>query len=272
MKSFAKALVALLLLPAITMGQTFKAPDFSYQADLTLLAKEIEKHSPLMKKLYAALPMSADIKPEEARALVHEKLKELNNDELNKTYANLDEEGTTRIGLALYLMLNGLSNTDDGPGFEYKSAFGGGLGIYLMHTLASFILMPELALWLRPLVQEYGGDKFRERYAYLTFAFTAMYVIRLQAINLLLGLSPNIGYALSAKFKDGDDDWESIDFDDDGVKRSNFGLGITAGIMLRNAMMIRLMYNLGLSKLYENVDYKMYAIMLAVHIPLWRLK
>jgi hypothetical protein len=273
MKSIAKGLLVLLLLPATVIGQVFKAPEFSHQTDLALLAKEIEKHSPLLKNFYTAIKaVPPDITPEDARALVRQKLQELKNDELNKTYSKLDEDGNTQVGVALYVLMNGLSNTDEGPGVEHKSAIGGGIGVYLMWTLAQFILMPELAFWYRPLLQEYGSDKFKERYSYLTLAVTAMYVMRLQAISLLLGISPNIGYAISGGYKDGDDDWEDIDFDDDGVKRSNFGLGLTAGIMLRNAMIIRLMYNLGLSKMYEGADYKMYAFMLALHIPIWSLK
>lgn len=272
MKSIANGLLVLLLLPATMTGQVFRTPDFSHQADIALLAKQIEKHSPLMQQLYASNAIRTDLKPEEARALINAKLNELNNEDLNRTYARLDNEQATRIGIILYLMMNGFSNTEDYPGVDYKLAFGGGLGVFLMYTLASFVLMPELAFWYRPLVQDYTGGKFRERYSYLTLAFTAMYIIRLQAINLLVGLSPNFGYALSGGYKDTDDDWEDIDFDDQGVKRSNFGLGITAGIMLQNAMTIRLMYNLGLSKLYESQDTKMYAIMLAVSIPLWTLK
>jgi hypothetical protein len=271
MKSIAKGLVALLLLPAAVMGQVFKAPEFSYQSDLTLLEKEIQKHSPFLKHFYEATrSVAIDITPEQARALVKQKLQELNNEALNKKYEEVDDAGSVQIGVALHILMNGLSNTEDVPDLEYKSSFGGGLGVYAMWTLANFILMPELAFMYRPLLQEYGGDKWKERYSYLTLAFTAMYMIRMQAIRLLLGLSPNFGYAISGSYKDGDDDWEDIDFDDDGVKRSNFSLGIAAGIMLQNAMIIRLMYNLGLSKLYENVDYRMYAIMLSVYVPIWR--
>lgn len=271
MKSIAKVLVALLLLPAITMGQLFKAPEFSYQSDLALLAKEIEKHSPLVKHFYAPQPMPADMTPEKARALVQEKLKEYNNEELNKLYAKIDDEGDVSIGVALHILMNGLSNTEeDVPDLEYKSSIGAGLGVYAMWTLANFILMPELAFLIRPLKQTYDDDSFKERYSYLTLAVTAMYIIRLQTIRLLLGLSPNLGFALGGKYKQGDGDWEDIDFDDDGVKRSNFSLGIAAGVMLQNSMIIRLMYNLGLSKLYENSDEKMYAIMLSLYVPIWR--
>lgn len=271
MKSISTALLAVLLLPIFCIGQVFKAPEFSRASDAALLAQEIQRHSPYLQQMYAAVNVPTDMKPEEARALVNEKLNELNHDGLRKLYAKLDNDQAARIGIALYLLMNGLSNTDDVPGLDYKSALGGGIGIYLMWTLANFILMPELAYMLRPLKATYDDDEFKERYSYLTLAFTAMYVVRLTAINLLFGLSPNIGYALSGKYKDGNDDWGDIDFDDDGVKRSNFGLAIVAGIMLQNYMMIRLMYNIGLSKLYEDVDYKMYAIMLSVSIPLWKM-
>jgi hypothetical protein len=272
MKPIVTCLVVVLLLPVVSMGQLFKAPDLSRQTDFALLAKEVEKHSPLMQQLYANGAIRTDMKPGEARALINQKLAELNNDELKKTYAKLDNEQATRIGIILYLMMNGFSNTDDAPGVDYKSAFGGGVGVYLMWTLANFVLMPELAYWLRPLKGEVGSITYKERFSYLTFAFTAMYILRMQTINLLLGLSPNLGYAIGGKYKQGDDDWEDIEFEDNGAKRINLGLGLTAGIMLRNAMVIRLMYNLGLSKIYEGSDFKMYAIALAVTIPIWALK
>lgn len=263
-------LVAMLLLPIISIGQVFKAPEFSRHTDMVLLAKQIEKHSPLVKSLLASDAIRTDMTADEARAIINEKLNELNNEDLKKVYSKLDNEQATRVGVVLYLMMNGLSNTDD-YAEDYKLAFGGGLGVYVMWTLANFILMPELAYMLRPFKAEDGGYTYRERYSLLTLAFTAMYVARLQAINLLFGLSPNVGFALSGKYKDGDDDWEDLDLDDEGFEKTQIGLGITAGVMLQNAMIIRLMYNLGLSKLYEGVDLKMYAIMLAVHVPLWTL-
>lgn len=270
MKSNLKGLLVALLLPAITLGQVFKAPEFSRHTDMVLLAKQIEKHSPLVKSLLASNAIRTDMTADEARAIINEKLNEINNEDLKKVYSTLDNGQAIRVGIVLYLMMNGLSNTGDYPG-DYKAGFGGGLGVYLMWTLANFILMPELAYLIRPFSAEYGGNTFKDRYSYLTLAFTAMYVVRMSTMNLLLGLSPNFGYALSGKGKFNDGDWEDIEFDNDGTKRTSLGLGITAGIMLQNAMIIRLMYNLGLSKLDDNADYKMYALALALHMPLWTL-
>lgn len=270
MKSITKGLLVALLLPVLAIGQEFKAPEFSRQTDMVLLAKHIEKHSPLVKTLLASADIRTDMTPEEAKAIINEKLNELNNEDLKKVYAKLDNEQAVRIGVVLYLMLNGLSNTGDYPQ-DFKMAFGGGLGVYLMWTLANFVLMPELAYLIRPFKAEYGGDTYKERYSFLSLAFTAMYIVRMTAINLLLGLSPNLGFALSGKYKDGDEDWEDIDLDDAEFKKTQIGLGITAGIMLQNAMVIRLMYNLGLSKLYDDSDFKMYAIALALHVPIGKL-
>ncbi len=274
MKSIVTALVAILVLPAVCIAQTFKAPDLSAQTDFALLSKEIQKHSPLFRQFQSLSNVEVNITPEEARALVKDKLKELNNEQLNNLYAKLDDgeggDGSTQIGVALYILMNGLSNTDDDDPVDYKSKIGGGLGVYVMWQLANFILMPELAFMIRPFGAEYGGDEYREKYSYLTLAFTAMYIIRMQTLSLLLGLSPNFGYALGGKYKYGDDDWEDVDFDDDGVNRSNFGLGIAAGLMLQNGMIFRLMYNMGLSKIAENNDWKMYAIMLSIYYPIWK--
>jgi len=271
MKSNLKGLlVAMLLLPVMTIGQVFKAPEFSRHSDMQLMAKAIEKHSPLLHRLAASASAPIDITPEEARAILKEKLKELNNEALNETYSKLDEEGETSIGVVLHILMNGLSNEDDSPA-ESKTAIGGGLGVYVMWTLANFILMPELAYLIRPFKQEYGGDTYKERYSFLTLAFTAMYVVRLQAMSLLFGLSPNVGFALGGKYKISDGDWEDIELEDEGFNKTQIGLGIAAGIMLQNAMIIRLMYNLGLSKLYDDSDVKMYALVLSLQMPLWKL-
>ena len=271
MKSNLTGLLLALLLPTIIFGQTFKAPEFSHHTDIALLAKQIEKHSPLVKNLLASTNIRTDMSPQEARAIINQKLNELNNEDLKKVYARLDNEQATRVGIILYLMMNGLSNTGDYPQ-DFKMGFGGGLGVYLMWTLANFVLMPEFAYMMRSFKSESVGNTYRDRYSFLSLAFTAMYVLRMTTINLLFGLSPNLSYLLSGSSKAGDQDWEDIDLDNQGVEKAQIGLGITAGVMLQNAIIIRLMYNLGLSKLRDNNDFKMYAIALALHVPFWTLR
>lgn len=252
MKSTLKGMMAALLLPVLCFGQSFKAPDFSKENDRAFFAKELEKKSPLIRQLYAAADLRTDMEPEEARALVNRKLDELGNEELKQFYAKLDAEQRVRIGLILHVLLSNLTNLPEGV--DSKMQFGGGLGVYLMYTVAQFVLMPELNFWMRSAGGEYGSIEGKERYSHLMLSLTVLYAIQLEQMRLLLGLSPNFGYALGGSYKDGDEDWEDIEFGDGQAKHMNIGLGIVAGIMLQNQMMIRLMYNLGLSKLWDYED------------------
>jgi hypothetical protein len=119
--------------------------------------------------------------------------------------------------------------------------------------------------------QDAGNTDYNVRFTYLSLAATVLYVIRATAINFVVGLSPNLGYALGGRVKYGDNK-EDIEFGDNGANRINFGIGVTAGIQLKNAMMLRLIYNFGLSKLYDGSDVKSYFIALAFSMPLWSLK
>jgi outer membrane protein with beta-barrel domain len=161
--------------------------------------------------------------------------------------------------------MNGLSDVPDG--YDYKSKVGAGFGVFLMYTLANIIVMPELSLMWRAFGQETGNTDYNYRFTYLSLAATVLYVIRATAINFVIGLSPNLGYALGGRVKYGDQK-EDIEFGDNGAKRMNFGVGINAGIQLQNAMMLRLIYNIGLSKLYNGSDIKSYFIALAFSMPL----
>lgn len=273
MKSIVTTLVAALALPAVCFAQFFKGPDLSARTDFALLSKQIHKHSPLLRELQSVSAADVNITPEEARALVNAKLNELNNPQLNQLYAKLGEEdgaGKTRIGVVLHILMNHVSI----PQFLYfessQSKLGGGFGVYVMRTLAHFILMPELAFMFRPFSFHYFGNEYSEKYSYLTLAFTAMYIIKMKSLNLLLGLSPNFGYALGGKAKVDEGDWEDAEFGGDGVKRTHFGLGIAAGIMLKNAMVIRLVADMPLSTLSKDPELTMFGYMLSLYVPIWK--
>ena len=94
----------------------------------------------------------------------------------------------------------------------------------------------------------------------------------MQTINLVLGLSPQFYYSFSGKYKVDDEPDEDIEFDGEyGANRVQSFLGISGGIMLKNAMMIRLIYGLGLSKIQKNQDGKAYFWGLVFSMPLWSL-
>lgn len=261
-------LFTVLFMPVALTAQNFNVPSLNQESDFAFFLKTLEKKSPLLQKMQASTSIEKNMSEDEARALVEKKLRELDDKELDKTYAKLSNDQLVRVGFILYLLMNGLSDVPDG--FDYESKIGGGFGAFLMFTLANIIVMPELTLMWRAYGQDAGSTDYSVRFTYLSVAATVLYVIRATAINFVVGLSPNLGYALGGRVKYGDDK-EDIEFGDNGANRMNFGLGITAGIQLKNAMMLRLIYNLGLSKLYDGSDVKSYFIALAFSMPLWSL-
>ncbi|THU40099.1 PorT family protein [Niastella caeni] len=264
-------LLAGLFMPVVLSAQNFHMPSLNQESDFAFFLKTLEKKSPLLQKMQASATDAKDLSVDEARALVEKRLRELNDNELSNTYAKLTNDQMVRVGFILYVLMNGLSNTDDFPGYDYKSKIGGGFGVFLMYTLAQLIIMPELSVMFRSYGVDYSGGDFSARFTYLNFAVTFLYMIKATALNFVLGISPNLGYALGGTFKS-DDEKEDIEFGDDGAKRINFGIGLTAGIMLQNAMMLRLIYNFGLSKIYSDDKAKSYFIALAFSMPLWNLK
>jgi hypothetical protein len=262
-------LFTVLFMPVILNAQNFQVPSLNGESDFAFFLKTLEKKSPLLQKMQTSATLEKNMSETEARALVEKKLRELNDKELDKTYAKLSSDQLVRVGFILYLLMNGLSDVPSG--YSYDSKIGGGLGVFLMVTLANIIVMPELTLMMRAYGQDAGNTDYNVRFTYLSLAATVLYVIRATAINFVVGLSPNLGYALGGRVKYGDNK-EDIEFGDNGANRLNFGLGITAGIQLKNAMMLRLIYNLGLSKLYDGSDVKSYFVALAFSMPLWSMK
>lgn len=258
-------------MPVVLSAQNFQMSSLSRESDFAFFLKTLEKKSPLLQKMYASTTLGKNMSEGEARALVEKRLRELDDKELDKTYGKLSNDQTIKVGFILYLLMNGLSNTPDVAGYDYKSKVGGGFGVFLMYTLAQLIIMPELSLMWRAYGEEFGGNDYSARFTYLSLAATVLYVIRATAINFVVGLSPNLGYALGGRVKFGDEK-QDIEFGDNGANRMNFGVGINAGILLQNAMMLRLIYNFGLSKLYDGSDVKTYFIALAFSMPLWSLK
>ena len=264
-------LLAGLLMPVVLSAQNFQVPSLNRESDFTFFLKTLEKKSPLLQKMQASTTDAKNLSVDEARALVEKRLRELNDKELSNSYAKLTDDQTIRVGFILYLLMNGLSNTADYPGYDYKSKIGGGVGVFLMYTLAQLIIMPELSVMFRSYGIENGADDYSARFTYLNFAVSVLYLIKAATLNFVLGVSPNLGYALGGTYKS-DDEKEDIEFGDDGAKRINFGIGLTAGIMLQNAMMLRLIYNFGLSKIYSDDKAKTYFIALAFSMPLRNLK
>jgi len=256
-----------ILLPILSLSQQFSVNKALNSSDEQFFFKELTKISPKLQAI-AANPKLLNITPEEARALLHQKLKELNDPELNKLFMEEDDAGETSIGVVLHILMNGLSNTEDVSGAEYKSKVGAGIGVYAMWQLANFLLGPELIFIMRSYGLEYAGNSWTTKFTQLALALNALYTIRLTTLSLVMGISPTVLYALSGKYVYENDEKEDVEFGgEDGANRLTTQLGLNAGILLRNMMMIRFIYSFGLSKVYKDSDEKMYMMALALSIP-----
>jgi hypothetical protein len=259
-----------ILLPVMVFSQSFDVNRALATTDDQLFMKHIYTHSVLLQTMQAAFEKKADISNEEANKLVEEKLKELNNPALNELYAQVKPEDVTRIGLLLYLVMGGLTNLSGD--YEASLTFGGGFGLFMMFTLGNFILMPELYYMWQGFGAKDGDYKESVVFNQLALSLTMLYIIRMQSINLVFGLSPQFYYALGGKLKADDEPDQDVEFDGEyAANRVQTYLGISAGIMLQNAMMIRLIYGLGVSKMFKNQDTKMYFWGLVLSMPLWSL-
>jgi len=270
MKPKLSVLFLAMLLPVMVFSQSSRINSALSTTDDDLFMKNVYTHSVLLRTMQAAVEKKADISNEEAKKLVEEKLKELNNPALNQLYAQVTPEDVTRIGLLLYLVMGGLTNLNGD--YEANLTFGGGFGLFLMYTLGNFILMPELYYMWQGFGAKDGDYKESLVFNQIALSLTMLYVIRMQTINLVMGLSPQFYYSFSGKYKATDEPDEDIEFEGEyAAKRMQTFLGITGGIMLQNALMIRLIYGLGLSKLAKNQDTKAYFLGLVLSMPLWSL-
>jgi len=271
MKPKLSVLMLAILLPVMVFSQSFRVSSALSTTDDQLFMKHIYTHSVLLQTMQAALGKEADISNEEATKLVEEKLRLLNNPVLDKMYAQVKAEDVAKIGLILYLVMGGVNNLPNDD-YESKLAFGGGFGFFLMYTIANFILMPELFFMMQGFGEKFNGSEGSVRLNQLALSLTMLYVIRAQTINFVLGLAPQFYYTFSGKLKEDDEPDEDLEFDGEyGANRLQTYLGLTAGVMLQNAMMIRLIYGLGLTKFFKNQDMKTYFFGLVLSMPLWSL-
>jgi len=100
---------------------------------------------------------------------------------------------------------------------------------------------------------EYGNENASTSLNYLEIPLNVAYKFSLgESSNFFVQAGPYLAYALSGKTKFGDES-EDIDFEADGMKRMDFGLGIGAGIEL-GPIVPSVSYQLGLSNLNDDSE------------------
>jgi hypothetical protein len=85
-------LFAGLFMPVVLSAQNFQVPSLSREGDFAFFLKTLEKKSPLLQKMHASTTPGKNMSEDEARALVEKKLRELDDKELDKTYAKLSSD------------------------------------------------------------------------------------------------------------------------------------------------------------------------------------
>ena len=260
------AVLLSMLLPIFAFSQQFSVNNVIRSNDEELFFKELMKRSPLLQTIAASAELKKDMRIEEATAIIEERLKALKDPNLDKIFAQADTEQKIRWGILMYLIINGISNVYSGT--EGQTMFGGALGVYMMYTIANFVLMPELMIAGRGYGEKIGAQTTKTKFLQLALALTALYVVHASTINLVFGISPTLAYILSGKYIYDNDTKENVEFDgQNAANRFGFYLGINAGILLKNAIMIRLIYSLGISKIYKEGDPTMFMWALALSVP-----
>ncbi len=255
-----------ILLPMISFSQQFSANNLILRNDQELFFKELTSVSPLLQTIISNAESRKDMSIEEATTIIETRLRALKDPNLDKLFAEATTEQKLKWGMIMYLMINGISNVYSGT--EGQLMFGGALGVFMMYTIAKFVLMPELMLAGRGYGEKNGSAITKTKFLQLALALTALYVVQASTLNLVFGISPTLAYIFSGKYIYDNDTKENVEFDgQNGANRIAFYLGINAGILLRNAIMIRLIYSLGISKIYKNQDATMFMWALAFNIP-----
>lgn len=107
-----------------------------------------------------------------------------------------------------------------------------------------FMIQPEL-IYSQQGAQDEQDSDFKLRINYLNLPIMAKYIV---ADGFSLEAGPQVGFAISRKFTDGDVDVDA----DDEIKALDFGVGVGAGYELPSGLMFSVRYNLGLANLLED--------------------
>lgn len=100
---------------------------------------------------------------------------------------------------------------------------------------------------------EYGSESATTSLNYLEIPLNVAYKFSVgEMSDFFVQAGPYLGYALSGKTKYGDES-EDIDFEENGIKRMDFGLGVGLGLKL-GPIVPSISYQLGLSNLNDDSE------------------
>lgn len=150
---------------------------------------------------------------------------------------------------------------------EIKSIIGFNIGaLYEKQLSDNFSLQGELHFIQKGAKEE--DPDFDEEYwlrlNYIDFAIMSKYyLINIEeSMRLYLGVTPYLGYALSAKIGEeyeGRTFTNSINFEEENVKRLDFGIGFGLGLT-RNNWFLDVRYNIGFQDLDESGEFDFFPL------------
>lgn len=266
MKLSLPGLWLMILLPAMSAGQSFLLPEETSLSDRQILREKLSAQSELLQAFQSRDPAELSLSDEQALRLVNQQLTRWNDPGLYRLYDQLSTKAQVKAGLVLYTLMGGISGLP--AGYSSRLEPGAGLGFYLMYATGSILLMPQLFLLSQGFTEKANGWKQVTRLTQLALALTALYVAEIGNLRLVFGASPQAGYALDGRYKLNDGDSRSLDFGgSQGARRLLLTMGLTSGILFRNDIMLRAMYGYGLTPIYKGTDQKLNFLSVVLNLP-----
>lgn len=149
------------------------------------------------------------------------------------------------FGLKGGINLSKINSDVDGDTDKTDNRFSVNLGGFMVYELADkMALQPELLLSFEGGKESFGGDDIVSAVTMVNIPVLFRYTV-VENLNLYAG--PQIGFNVSAQYKNEDGDTEDID----DLSPMNIGLGIGAGYNVSEKLDIHFRYNAGLTNRYN---------------------
>jgi hypothetical protein len=141
-------------------------------------------------------------------------------------------------------------NTEEGPGQNYKNRAGFHGGAFALFKFSKIGIQPEILFSQQGTTVEFNSQNLEQNYSYINVPIM-LKLYTVAGINLQVG--PQFGFASKAEIETLVNGNKTTADVKDKLKGSDFGLAIGAGWDLPFGLTIDARYNLGLSKLYDEI-------------------
>jgi hypothetical protein len=154
-------------------------------------------------------------------------------------------QAQVRFGFKAGVNLANLTGDADG---DMKIGFNAG-AVAKISVSEAFSIQPELVFSAQGTKEEDGDDDVKTNFGYINIPILAQY----NTGGFIIETGPQVGFLISKKLKVGD---ESVDYPDDVVKGLDISWAIGAGYLMQSGFGVNARFNLGLSNISEDEDFK----------------